>query len=175
MGIIDTIKSRRSIRAYQDKPVPGEVIEKIVEAGKWAPSGMNMQPWKFIVVANKEIISRISKAILEKVITDPLVQERMKTKTDVIFYSAPLLVVILKEKESKWAEIDCALAAENMMLCASSEGIGSCMIGRIKQIQAKEFLKIEKGYEVHSSIVFGYPAEQPAAKERKQGVVEWVG
>ena len=175
MDIMELIKSRRSIRSFEDKEIPKELIEKIIEAGAWAPSAINMQPWKFIAITNKKVISDIANAILVQMGADPLVQERKKTMKDPIFYSAPLLVVVLKKKENKWSEIDCALAAQNMMLLAHSEGIGSCMIGRIKRIDASEFIEVAEGFEVHSSIVFGYPAETPEARERKEDIVEWVG
>jgi len=174
MDIMELIKSRRSIRSFEDKELPKGLIEKIIEAGSWAPSAINMQPWKFIAVTNKEVITDMANAVLVKMGADPLVQERKKTMKDPIFYSAPLLAVILKEKENNWSGIDCALASQNMMLLAHSEGLGSCMIGRIKRIDASQFVKIPEGYEVHSSVVFGYPAETPEPGERKKDILEWV-
>ena len=79
MDIMELIKSRRSIRSFEDKEIPKELIEKIIEAGAWAPSAINMQPWKFIAITNKKVISDIANAILVQMGADPLVQERKKT------------------------------------------------------------------------------------------------
>ncbi len=179
--VIKTIKERRSTRAYKDKPVEKEKIDEILKAGYFAPSARNLQPWKFIVLTNKDLIKEIGEKIKEKVIDMPkyaLVKERSKTKEDPIFYSAPLVIFILGDKENHWATIDCSLAAENMMLAAHSLNLASCPIGMARFIkdekEIKEKLSFPENYELILTLVFGYPDEMPEPKERIKDVVKHI-
>ncbi len=179
--IIKAIKERRSVRAYKDKPIEKEKINEIVECGLWAPSARNLQTWKFVVVTDKALIKEIGKRIQNKVINNPrysFVKQRAETKEDAIFYSAPLVIFILGDKQSHWATIDCSLAAENMMLAASSLGIASCPIGMAKFIKDEEDLikklGFDENYELVLTLVFGYADEKPERKERNKDVVKWV-
>ncbi len=178
---IKIIKERRSIRAYKDKPIEEEKIQEIVECGLMAPNAKHLQPWKFIVVTNKDLIKEIAKRVQDKVIDNPrysFVKERAKTKDDVIFYNAPLAIFILGEKDSRWAKLDCSYAAENMMLAAKSLGLGSCPIGMARYLTEEkdlvQKLDFDENYELIITLVFGYPDEKPEPKERNKDVVEWV-
>jgi nitroreductase len=179
--VMRAIKERRSIREFEDREIEKEKVEQIIEAGIWAPSARNMQPWKFILVKDKKLIKEMDRAVKEKVIDNPryyFVKERAKTREDVIFYSAPLVVFILGEKENHWSTIDCSLAAENMMLAAYSLGIGSCMIGMARHLKGEkilERLKFPPGYDFVLAVAFGYPKERPAPKERKRNITSWIG
>ena len=93
------IKGRRSVRTYTSEPVAKEQIETILEAGTWAPTGMHRQPWRFIVIENKELIKYVSdetKAIVMQMMT-PL-SKQFATKEDIVCYSAPVLILILQRK-----------------------------------------------------------------------------
>ena len=93
---IKTIKERRSVRTYKDKPIEKEKINEILECGLMAPNARHLQPWKFIVVTNKDLIRETAKRVQDKVIDNPrypFVKERLKTKEDAIFYSAPLVIL----------------------------------------------------------------------------------
>lgn len=178
---IKTIKERRAIRAYKDKPIEKEKIRQIVECGLAAPSARNLQPWKFIVVTNKQLIKEMGKRIQNKLIDNPrysFIKQRAKTKEDAIFYSAPLVIFILGNKKNHWSTTDCSLAAQNMMLAAHSLGIGSCPIGMAQFIKDEKDLTkklgFEDDYELVLSIVFGYADEKPRLKERNKDVVKWI-
>src|SRR3990167_1014308 len=128
--IMDVIKSRRSIRKYLDKPISKEVIDRLIEAAKWAPSGMNEQPWGFIVVQDKSLIKELSDRsipyIKKLVEQDPKFiryRRRMAVKDFRIFYDAPCVIIILGRKSAFSYENDCAMAAQNLMLEAWSMGI----------------------------------------------------
>jgi len=128
------ILGRRAVRDYEDKPVPDAVVQKILKAGAMAPSAMDSQPCRFIVITDKKKIKEFSDKVKDKVGIlgfGARFAERMKLKEDVIFYGAPLLILIVAEKGSNsgWTKIDCALAAQNMMLRAYDLGLGSCFIG----------------------------------------------
>src|SRR3989338_10111667 len=158
-----------------------ENINEIIECGLMAPNARHLQPWKFIAVTNKGLIKEIGRRIQNKVIDNPryyFVKERAKTKEDAIFYSAPLVVFILGNKEDRWSPLDCSFAAENMMLAAKSLGLGSCPIGMARFIQEEkdliERLGFPENYELIITLVFGYPDEKPEPKPRNKDAVEWV-
>lgn len=178
---IKTIKSRRSVRTYKDKTIEKEKINEILECGLMAPNARHLQPWKFIVVTDKNLIKEMSKRIRDKVIDNPkysFIKKRAETKEDAIFYSAPLLVFILGDKNNHWATMDCSMAAENMMLAAKSLGIASCPIGMARFIKDEkdiiEKLDFPESYELVLTLVFGYADKEPAAKERNKDVVKWI-
>ena len=194
--VIKCIKERRSIRNFLDKKIPKEIIEEIIEAGKYAPSAEDRQPWKFIVVTKKELIQELSNEIKKQIkrILDKkrkwkkkfkeLEDERLvlflkaiaNSKEDVIFYNAPLVIFIICEDEI-FNDESCVCCAQNMMLSAWSMGIGSCWIGFAKFLEANEEvmerLEIPEGHHISACIVFGYPAKVPKATIRKPTFIKW--
>lgn len=170
------INNRRSIRTYEDKPVPEELIEKLLKAGAMAPSAMNLQPARYIVITNKEAIRGFSDKVKEKAGIlgfGARLAERAKIKEDVIFYGAPLLILIVSKK-GEWENTDCALAAQNMMLCAHDLGLGSCFIGFANLAkddrEALRKLGVEDSQELQCALIFGYPDETPHEKKREAKV-----
>lgn len=188
--IIKNIKERRSVRAFMDKPVPKEVIETLIDCARHAPSAMNAQPWKFIVIQNRELIKEASERVkknamfylriwpLTGVISPSFwkkefrkhVKPYMESKNDVIFYNAQC-VVLITAKETMNSKLDCSCAAQNIMLAAHSLGIGSCWIGFARFLERdNEMMKklgVEKGKKIVAAIVLGYPKIKPKAPERK--------
>ncbi|MBW2977194.1 nitroreductase [Candidatus Woesearchaeota archaeon] len=178
---IKTIKSRRSVRAYKDKPIEKGKVKEILECGLRAPSARNLQTWKFIAVTNKELIMEVGKRIQDKLINNPrysFVKQRAETKKDAIFYSAPLVAFILGDRENPWSAIDCSMAAENMMLAACSMGIASCPIGMARHIKDEkdiiEKLNFPENYELVLTVAFGYADEKPTQKERRKDAIKLI-
>jgi nitroreductase len=124
--LLDFLKGRRTIRNFEDKPVSEEHIEMILEAGRWAPSASNRQPWEFIVVKNQEFLHKISKTGAYGL---PLKK-------------APLGIAIVGKKleNPNWYIQDTSLASMNMMLMAWALNIGMCWIGSMDREFAKEIL-----------------------------------
>ncbi len=145
MDVFEAIQQRRSIRSYQDTPVPRELLEKILEAGRLAPSANNKEPWHFIAVTNAEKRKDLSKGMWAKF----LVQ-------------APLVIVACGAKKISpdWYAIDVALAVENMVLTAVSEGLGTCCVGSFDEKEVKALLKIPKNFEVLVMLVVGYGGQK---------------
>ena len=121
-AVLEAIKTRRSIREYKPDMIPGEILDKIIEAGTYAATGMNRQSPVIIAVTNKEVRDRLSK----------LNAEIMGTDSDP-FYGAPVVLIVLADKSSANYIYDGSLVMGNLMLAAHSLGIGSCWIHRAKQ------------------------------------------
>lgn len=141
--ILEIIKSRRSIRNYKKEKIKDEDILKILEAGRWAPSASNNQPWRFIVVKNQELIKKIGDAC--KILTINSFVE-----------NSPLIVIIYSEKKHRWVDLDCGMCAQNMMLEAHSLGIGSCFIGAYRENKIKKIVNLPDEFNVIGLITFGY-------------------
>lgn len=165
--VIKNIIERRSIRNYQDRKVEDELVDEIVKAGTYAPSGMNKQPAIILAITNKEIRDKLARinAKIMGVDSDP-------------FYGAPVVLVVLADKSSKTYLYDGSLVMENMMLAAHSLGLGSCWIHRAKEEfeteEGKEILKslgIAGDYEGIGNCIIGYPDEQKEASPRKEKYV----
>lgn len=115
-AIIENMMTRRSVRAFKKDPVPTELIEQVIEAGTWAASGHDRQPWALIAVTNPEVIAKLSKAnasFFEHDVKDP-------------FYGAPAIIIVLTKTFTPTYLYDGSLAMGNMMLAAHSLGLGSC-------------------------------------------------
>lgn len=181
MEFDDCIKGRRSVRAYTEEPVIKEDVEAVIDAGVWAPSGMNRQPWKFIVIEDKKTIKFISdetKKIVPQIM--PQMGERMKTEEDVICYNAPTLVLICTEKDENLGElnlIDSVLAAENMFLKAHDLGLGTCYMGFIALLNQKPDVLAQAGVpedlELKVPFTLGHPKTQPQKAGRGEPDITW--
>jgi len=187
--IIETIKTRRSVREFKEEQIPDEDIKFLIDCARYAPSGFNMQPWSFLVIKNKEIMRKISehgkKSIIpmlepmksaSKKVSDFLVF--LKTKGTSMFYNAPVLVIILGNKNASTADWDCAMAAQNMMLAAHSRDIGSCWVGGVLPALMDEgFLKelgAPDGYKAVAPLIFGYPKGKTEMPERIEPKAIWL-
>lgn len=143
MDTFECIRKRRDIRSYLKKDVPDDVIRKIIEAGRLAPSAMNLQPWQFIVIKNKETLKELGEFCM----------------SGRFVVQAPFAVVVVTDPVNKWHEIDGARAVQNMALAAWNEGIGCCWIGAIDREKVKEKLNIPRNLHVLTILPFGYPEE----------------
>ena len=169
--VINNMKTRRSIRKYKPAMIPEDVLNRIIEAGTYAATGMGKQSPIIIAVTNKEIRDKFSKmnAEIMGVDSDP-------------FYGAPVVLIVLADKARPTYVYDGSLVMGNLMLAAHAEGIGSCWIHRAKEefesAEGKAFLKalgIEGDYEGIGHCVLGYTdGEEPKAMPRKENYVYCV-
>lgn len=169
--VLELIKKRRSIKKYKETPVPEELIEKVLEAGTYAPTGRNLQAPIIIAVTNKEKRDWLSSKNAEILGSDldP-------------FYGAPVVLITLYDKSINTGVYDASLVMENMMLAAVSLGLGSCWIHRAKEVfetvEGKEFLKelgIKGEYEGVGNCILGYTdGDYPITRPRKENYVYYV-
>jgi len=183
MQLDDCIKGRRSVRAYKEETVPKEKIDAVLEAGVWAATGMGKQPWRFVIVENKETIKRVSeetkKAIRE---TMPPFAKHFETAEDIICYKAPVLIFICTETDANFGGIylrDSVLAAQNIFLKAYELGLGGCYMGwidRLYQTHPEAFKDvIPEGYIMQVALILGVPkAKQGTGKRDKPKILKWI-
>lgn len=169
---LELIKSRRSVKKYKNTPVARELIEKIVEAGTWAPTGMNRQSPIILAVTNKETIEKLTRLNA----TYDMALKRIDP-----FYGAPCVLVVLAKKEVNTRVYDGSLVMGNMLLAAHSLGLGACWIHRAKETfetdEGKQILKdlgIEGEYEGIGNCIVGYPDMTPVDKPRKDNWVYYI-
>lgn len=168
---LEVLKTRRAIRAYQDKMPERELIEKVVEAGTYAPTGMGQQSPIIVAVTNKEVRDKLSK----------LNASVMGSDSDP-FYGAPVVLVVLADKQHPTYLYDGSLVMGNLMNAAHTVGLGSCWIHRAKEVfempEGKALLKewgIEGDYEGIGNCILGYSAQEaPQPKPRKEDYVHYV-
>ena len=174
------IRSRRSVKKYTDQPVPMELVEAVIEAGMYAPSGMNRQSAIILAITNRELRDRLSRMNLDIVLGRQL--QTTSGHSDP-FYGAPVVLVVLARKDSATRVYDGSIVMENMLIAAHSLGLGSCWIHRAKEVfeteEGKQLLRdlgITDEYEGIGNCNLGYAAPdalKPQAS-RKPDYVTWV-
>lgn len=185
--IIENINNRRAVRSFLDKPIPEKLIQEIINAGNMAPSGSNVQPWRFVIVQNDSFRQKLVensvpkyKKFLESASEEFRERRRKRDETtkDPIYYSAPLIIFVIGTK-GMTAELDCPMVCENMMLAARSLDIGSCWVlfgsFPVDNEEIKQAIELKDGEKVFGPIIFGYPSDGfPAAPDKKPPVVKRI-
>jgi len=153
MSVIDVISSRRSVRKYENKEIPKEVLDQILEAGRQSPSAVNKQPYRFVVVTKSEL------------------KKEMKAIFSRFLEKAPIVIVgcanVKARLTGKWAVVDTTIALQNMLLAAWSLGVGSCWIGSFNEQKTKKALNVPEDWKVVALLTLGYPAESPNERKKK--------
>lgn len=149
---IKLLKGRRSIRSYESTPIPDDILTEILETSRWCYSAVNKQPWRFIVIRNKEMIQNVAKECTSGPFTA----------------SAPVLVALIGDTKQHWYVQDNSFMTLQLALAAWSFGIGTCYIGIINRDNLKKILELKEREELITVMPLGYPkGEIPAALKRK--------
>lgn len=172
MEAIENMLTRSSVKKYKSQQVPKELLDKIIEAGLAAPSGLNKQGAIILAVTDKQVRDELSKLNAGK---DPFFRADP-------FYNAPCVLVVLADKSVSTSIYDASLVMENMLLAAHALGLGGCWIHRAKETfempEGKALLQklgIQGEYEGVGNCIVGYPeGEVPAVKPRKANRVYYV-
>ena len=156
--MLDIIKARRSVRRFRPEPIPDDLIEKILEAGRWAPSGLNNQAWRFAVVTDKAIIAKIS---------------GLTHYAKIVLAAQALIPVFLDTAKSYHREKDIqsiGACLQNMLLEIHALGLGAVWLGEIIKSNEliKQLLGLPEELELMAVIALGYPDETPRATKRKE-------
>lgn len=168
MTLYDLIVSRRSIRQFKPEPISREILEKLVNAARLAPSAANLQPLEFVVVDEAKIRKQIFDCLRWAAYIAP--EGDPKPGYEPVAYVAILANTEIRDKEY---ERGAGAAIENMILAAWEEGIGSCWLVSIERSKVHEILKIPEEYKIDSILALGYPNEKPLVEEMKESVKYW--
>jgi len=193
-SILEVIKSRRSIRKYLPDQLKDDELDSIIEAGTYAPSGHNCQPWHFTVIQNKETIEYINETIKQqmKLSSQESITKMGSSKLYHVFHHAPTIIIVSGDKNAEspiplaanrlsyTPLVDCAASIQNMMLTAESLNIGSCWIGIVNfffELSDVKKLVIPLNYQPYFAITLGY--KDPAAikliaSQRKTDVIKYI-
>ena len=171
MNTLEALETRRSCRAYTSEPVAPELIDQIIEAGTYAPTGMGRQSPIIVAITNKEVRDRLSR-----------INARVMDSEDDPFYGAPAVLVVLARKDVGTHVYDGSLVMGNMLNAAHELGLGSCWIHRAKEEfesdWGKELLKslgIEDEYEGIGHCALGYvDGDYPDVIPRKENRVFYI-
>jgi nitroreductase len=191
--LIDVIHQRRSVRAYEARAVSATLVRELIEAAVHAPTAMHREPWGFAVVQDRAQLRRYSdraKAMLRAPAeavgwgsAPQLHGEHLAMLEDPafnIFYDAGTLIVVCRREGGVFADADCWLAAQNLMLAATAKGLGSCCIGFAVGVlntpEAKRDLGIAEAGAAVAPVIVGHPARPvPAVPRKPPEILSWTG
>ena len=159
MDILEAIKNRRSVRRFEDKKVPDDLIREIIDAGQWAPSACNRQAWKFVVVDSQKVKESI-----------------MKETTAYFVSKAPILIFVFYSNRTDNLEyrdhlLSAAMAIQNMQLMAYSKGLGTCCVNNLPiKSRLRKILNVPRSYDPVALVCLGYPKAVPKPMKRKTDI-----
>jgi nitroreductase len=166
---LDLVKARQSDRTFDpNRPISREILERILEAGRLAPSACNAQPWKFVVVYEPELKNKVADCTSSRILN-------MNHFTK----QAPVHILVIEEaanftsrfgslvKKKEFPQIDIGIAAAHLCLAAQAEGIGSCIIGWVDEKQLRPLLGIPASKRIRLDIILGYSTQPLREKKRK--------
>ena len=160
MDFYDTIRRRLSVRSYKPDPIPEDVLNRILEAGRLAPSACNLQPWKFIVVKDPAIRQALVPACKG---------QGSVSQAPVILCACCVVEQAWKKMGGYWSAetVDITIALEHMILAAAAEGLGTCWIGAFLEDDVRKVLNIPEGVKPIALTPLGYPAVESQPRDRK--------
>jgi len=161
--LFEAIKGRRSIRRFQEKDVPYELVMKLIDAARWAPSAGNVQPWEFIIVRDQGLKTALARAALGQM----------------FIAQAPVVVVVCADEirsgsvygprgATLYCIQDTAAATQNLLLAAHALGLGACWVGAFNEGEVRRVLGIPQGVRPVAIVPIGYPAESPRPPRRRE-------
>ncbi|MEM2104720.1 MAG: nitroreductase family protein [Candidatus Bathyarchaeia archaeon] len=180
---IRVIKSRRSIRRFKEPQIPDLMLNEMLECALLAPNARNQQKWHFTVIQNREMLNQMVHILKENMLNSGIefFVERAKNPDFNPFGNAPTVILITADKTARFVEIDCAAAAENILIAAESLGLGSLIMTSTELLftsekgkELKRKLGVPEGYEHVCTVALGYKNEFPTAKPRRKDVVNYI-
>jgi nitroreductase len=151
MEVLEAVRTVLAVRSYRDTPVPADVVQRIVDAGRLTGSGKNGQPWHFIVVQEREMLGKLAAV----------------SPSGPYISRAPLAIAVAIEKASRFGVSDGSRAIQSMVLTAWSDGVGSNWVGFVGMGEQKKLLGVPDDYDLLAIVPFGYPVN-PAGRGKKK-------
>lgn len=181
--VLETIKTRSSIRAYKSEPLTGEQKKILQDAALAAPSAVNRQPYKFIFINNKAIIQEIEQDVVNYFVAknDEATVERMRSRNNKVLYDAPTVIVIVIEGNNSYAKVDAGIAVQNIALAAKSIGLDSVIVGMPgvifngeKADYWRERLNVPEGYVYGIGIAVGHANMEKAPHDPEPSKISTI-
>ena len=183
--VIKAIMDRRSIRDYKQEQIKDAELQQIMEAAINAPNAMNQQKWHFSVIQGKEKVDGYVKQIKDNILAsdNEFLKGRVRDTPDYhTFHHAQTVIMLSGEDGNKFVQVDCGLAAENIVLAAASLGISSCVVASSQMLfesprakQVKQEMGMPENYSHLCAVTLGYMAGgNPEAKPRSQDVITYI-
>ena len=163
-SFLNLAKTRRSVRNYRPAPVPQELIEEVLQAARWAPSGMNMQPWEFVVITEEEIRREVGRHAVFFGLRSQQV------------YEAPVLIAVCThQRRGPFVRDDCIFAGANLVLAATDLGLGTCWVGGFREPAIKQILGIPGDMSLVGLVTLGYAQGEttPPPKRDLASMTHW--
>ncbi len=162
MDALEAIKSRKVQRSFADRPVEPDKLRAIVDAGRHAMSARNQQPWQFIVITKRDALTAIGALCA----------------TGKFIADAPAAIAVLKDLgNTRWADVDCAQAVQNMANAAWALGLGTCWVGNFDAAKLAEVLGVPQGWAIFTILPFGYTdpknPPQPRPLKKRNDIVHY--
>ena len=152
---LELAKARRSVRDYAPDPVPDDLLMDVIEAARWAPSAVNVQPWELIIVTDADLRGSIAEHARYMALRWPHIR------------SAPVLIAVCATTVTKFSRDDCMFAGANIMLAAADAGLGSCWIGGFDEQVVGKLLSVPEGYILPGMCTIGYAAGETSAPPKR--------
>ncbi len=151
MDLFECLRTRIEVRAFRPDPVPEDVVRRILEAGRLAPSQRNRQPWHFIVIRDPAVLQKIGAL----------------APSGPYIAAAPLAIAVVMD-QAKMPQIDAARAVQQMALAAWADGVGTCWVAGLDRERIKTLLGVPPGMDLISLLPFGYPTEAELARKKRR-------
>ena len=151
MTVLEAIKLRRSVRAYASRGIPDDIMQRMRDALRWAPSACNIQPWRFILVTDEQLRRNVAHAACEQM-------WMADAPATVVGCGSPRAAYGRMGGARTSVDIDVAIALDHLTLAAVAEGLGTCWIGAFDEGQVKKLLAIPDDVRVVAMTPLGYPA-----------------
>lgn len=182
--VMEVLKSRRTTRKFEKDQIKDHELETILEAGIYAPSAHNMQPWHFTVIQDAALLEQLNIDAKETArhSEDAMIRKMGENEKFDIFYNAPTIIIVSGNESAMMPVVDCAAATQNMLIAAESIDIGACWNGMVsfalngpKKDDYMNKLNIPNGYKPYYALVLGYKAVRATkAPKRAENTIQYI-
>ena len=175
IDFLDLVRKRQSIRSYSNKQVEKDKIDRCLEAGRLAPSACNAQPWSFIVVDDPELKNQLADLTANRLLPMNHFTKQVPVHIIIVIEKANLtssLGSVIKDKSFPW--IDIGIAAEHICLQATSEGLGTCILGWFREKKMKKLLNVPDKKRIGLLITVGYPKKEEIRQKKRKALADIV-
>jgi len=188
LSAMKAIQQRRSVRDYTSQTIDKNVIQMLLDAAVLAPTAMHEEPWSFAIIQNKKVLDRLSETAKKLVRNEAQGSDTDRAKHTLhvmdkpdfhVFYNAGTLIAIYSKLPGPFVVADCWLAAENLLLAACAQGLGTCVIGfavaALNTPEWKAELKIPAAMTAIAPMILGVPAGvTPPAPRKLPEILTWI-